>query len=189
MKNQITILVCLHEDLKSYGKDKLYSDYFVWLKSELEYISQRETVILLNRSRLPIELSTFDYQGQDVGAILNSWKNVAADWHYTRVRSGNYDPRITKTLLLTRNNLNRTVGGVAHQGGSFAISSITSFRFPAHEIGHMFHATHEDSAVEYDGWWHDSIMLTDNFSHLRGNTYRYSEKNRDNMRQYFNQLR
>jgi len=189
MQNQIVILVCLHEDLNSYSKDKLYSGYFVWLKSELEYISGREVVILLNRSRLPTELSTFSYRGQDVGAILNAWKNVAANWHYKRVRSDNYDPRITKTLLLTKDNLNKAVGGVAHQGGNFAISSIASFRFPAHEIGHMFHATHEDSAVEYDGWWHDSIMLTDNFSHLRGNTYRYSEKNRDNMRQYFNQLR
>lgn len=189
MQNKIMIFVCLHDDLESYSKEQIYTGYFSWLKSELEEISEHEVSILLNRRRLPPELSAFNYKGRNESAVLASWKNTAEDWHYKRIRADNYDPRTTKTLLLTRHNINNSVAGIAYQGGSFGIASIKSYRAPAHEIGHMFHAMHEDSAVEYDGWWHDSIMLVDNFSHLRGNTYRFSERNRENMRRYFKSLR
>ncbi|MNT63011.1 hypothetical protein D3C72_2007830 [compost metagenome] len=52
----------------------------------------------------------------------------------------------------------------------------------------MLGATHEDSEVVYDGWWNDTIMLVDEFSPARGNVYRFSEKNRENIRKYLNRF-
>jgi hypothetical protein len=52
----------------------------------------------------------------------------------------------------------------------------------------MFGATHEDSDIVYDGWWHDTIMKYDVNSPVRGNYYHFSEKNRANIRNYLSQF-
>ncbi|MBI6621048.1 hypothetical protein YA0783_22365 [Pseudomonas corrugata] len=185
MKDTIAILVCLHDDLKGYEYRKLSSDHFVWLKTELELISGREVIITFARPQPPYShLRRFDYKGADASSKLSAWRNAAQDWRYETLRNNDYDPRLTKTLLLTKDNINKTISGIAELGGHFGIASIRTYNTPAHEIGHLFNADHKDSVIEYDGWWKDSIMHADSYSDLRGNTYRFSESNRENIRQY-----
>ncbi|MNG41303.1 hypothetical protein D3C84_1303970 [compost metagenome] len=50
----------------------------------------------------------------------------------------------------------------------------------------MLGATHEDAEVIYNGWWHDTIMNDSNALH--GNEYRFSDKNRENIRNYLSQF-
>ena len=191
MKKPITIIVVLHNDLQEYQKNDLYTDYFSWLKTELESISERYVRFLLHSHHEVPHLSGYNYKNEDGVAALRGWVNLIQDWYTKILKYEEHEPGLTKVLLLTRNNIytkaGGLLGGIAGYGlvkGHCAIAAITSKQIPAHEIGHMLGATHEDSEVIYNGWWHDTIMLSDDFSSARGNAYRYSDKNRENIRQY-----
>ena len=195
MKKPISLIIILHNDLQHHQKNSLYSDYFAWLKTELEYISGRTVQIDMHRQSDIPEMSVYDYKNEDAAAALLGWKDLIKNWYARVLASDRHEVNLTKILLLTRENIHEKLGGLlggiggyAYFKGHCAIASITSYRVPAHEIGHMLGATHEDSEVVYDGWWHDTIMLADEFSHVRGNVYRFSDKNRENIRKYLNQF-
>lgn len=191
MKKPITIIVVLHKDLQQYQKNDLYTGYFSWLKTELESISERNVRFLMHLHHEVPELSGYNYRNEDGTAALQGWMDLIDDWYTKILQYEEHEPDLTKVLLLTRNNISTKAGGLLGGVGGYAIfkghcaiAAITSKHIPAHEIGHMLGATHEDGEVIYDGWWHDTIMLSDDFSGARGNAYRYSEKNRENIRQY-----
>jgi len=191
MKKPITIVVVLHQDLQEYNKNDLYADYFSWLKTELESLSGRDVRFRLHHHDEVPELSGYRYRNEDGSAALQGWINLIQGW-YTKILSyDEHEAGLTKVLLLTRNNIHTKaggllggIGGYALVKGHCAIAAITSVHIPAHEIGHMLGATHEDGEVIYKGWWHDTIMLSDDFSSARGNAHRYSDKNRENIRKY-----
>jgi hypothetical protein len=195
MKKTITIMVIIHSDLQNYQKNNLYADYFVWLKTELELISGREVLILMYHHDEAPKLAGYNYRNENESAALQGWRDLLHDL-YSKISNRDRDEaNLTKFLLLTRDNINEELGGIigliagiAMFKGHCAIASIGSYRYPAHEIGHMLGATHEDSEVVYDGWWHDTIMLADDFSLARGNVYRFSDKNRENIREYLNRF-
>ncbi|WP_053163940.1 reprolysin-like metallopeptidase [Pseudomonas sp. P1.8] len=195
MKKPISIMIVIHRDLYNYQKNDLYADYFSWLKSELESLSGRDIRLLMYRHDEVAELSGYNYRNEDSNAALQGWTDLINDWFITLKKSGEHTPSLTKVLLLTRNNINVTASGllggtrgISWYKGHCAIAAITSTHVPAHEIGHMLGAKHEDSEVIYDGWWHDTIMLTDEFSSMRGNAHRYSDKNRENIRNYLDRF-
>ncbi|VVO10408.1 reprolysin-like metallopeptidase [Pseudomonas fluorescens] len=195
MKKHITLPVIIHSDLQDYQKDKLYNDYFAWLKTELEFISEREVKILMYRQDEAPKLAGYNYKNEDGSAALVGWRDLIHDWYSGILSRDRDEAKLTKVLLLTRDNINEKLGGllgglggIALVKGHCAIASISSYRAPAHEIGHMLGATHEDGEVIYDGWWRDTIMLADEFSHARGNVYRFSDKNRQHIRDYLNQF-
>ncbi|MVW87541.1 reprolysin-like metallopeptidase [Pseudomonas sp. PB101] len=191
MKKPISIIIVLHQDLQGYEKNVLYTDYFSWLKTELESISERDVRFFMYDHHEVPDLSGYNYKNEDGSAALRGWVTLIGDWYKRVLKSDEHEVNLTKILLLTRDNIHTKAGGLLGGIGGFglikghcAIAAITTYQIPAHEIGHMFGATHEDSEVVYDGWWHDTIMLTDEFSSTRGNAYRYSDKNRDNIRKY-----
>lgn len=191
MKKPITIVVIIHNDLLDYPRDKLYQDYFSWLATELEDISQRPVFIQMSDKDEVPELSNYNYRNPDMDAAAKGWQQIVRDLYNTISKQESFHSDLVKILLLTRYNINETlwgllggIGGVAYRKGYAGIAAITSHHTPAHEIGHMLGATHEDSEVHYDGWWHDSIMLTDQGSPFRGNRFRFSDKNRQNIRDY-----
>jgi len=195
MKKPISIMIVIHKDLQNHQKAALYADYFSWLKPELESISGRDVrFYMLHHDEVP-KLAEYNFRNEDASASLDGWRDLIQDWYISLTQTGEYESNLTKVLLLTRNNINATAGGLiavtlgyAEIKGHCAIAAITSVHAPAHEIGHMLGATHEDSEVIYDGWWHDSIMLSDSFSSVRGNAYRYSDKNRENIREHLNKF-
>lgn len=186
-KQHIRIIIFLHQDLAGYSKDKIYNDYFSWLKTELEIISGRTIEILLIDAIEAQKLTTFNYKNEDGKASLNAWKSLL--YSYVREHQNSYPPGLPhhKYLLLTRDSISRRLDGIAEVTGQVGIASINTYQIPGHEIGHMLGATHKDSEVIYNGWWHETIMSTPvNASEFRGNAYRYSDSNRDNIRNYLN---
>ena len=191
MKKPISIIIVLHQDLQKYQKKDLYADYFSWLKTELESISGRDVRFFMYDHHEVPDLSGYNYRNEDSSAALQGWVTLINDWYKRALKLDEHEVNLTKILLLTRNNIHTKAGGLLGGTGGIglikghcAIAAITSYRIPAHEIGHMFGATHEDGEVVYNGWWHDTIMLSDEFSNARGNAYRYSDKNRNNIRKY-----
>ena len=195
MKKPIVIMVIIHDDLKEHDQDKLYADHFSWLKTELELVAQRDILIIMCTPGEAPELSGYHYKNEDNSASLGGWKDQLKNLFSEMSRNPHFNPNLIKFILLTRDNIHEQLGGLGGQQvglaavkGHYAIAAITLTQAPAHEIGHMIGATHEDSEVTYDGWWRDTIMLADGFTPLRGNAYRFSDKNRDNIREYLSRL-
>lgn len=188
MKYPLNIHVVIHDDLKDYDAHKLNTDYFSWLKTELEEISERSVIFKFINPGTHPDLSGYHYRNTDESIALRGWKQLVNKFHSKLTQSYYFNSALNPVLLLTRHSINSGVVGIAYNKNYAAISSIGMYRAPAHEIGHMLGATHKDSSIDYDGWWHNSIMLSDSFSQLRGNIYRFSTKNRENIRTHLSQF-
>jgi len=116
------------------------------------------------------------------GHILLEWMDLVRRW------AGDEDideSHLRKYVLVTLAAPAPGVGGVAWQGGNAAVASIAGrYRILAHELGHMFGATHAAAEVQYrGGWWCESNMLA-TASVFRSNCYRYSAENERRIRRY-----
>lgn len=195
MKKPIVIMVIIHNDLQDYPRDKLTTEYFTWFQTELEEISGRPVFIYMSDKHDVPELADYSYRTDVAKVALEGWSQQVKSLHASMLEKENFHSHLIKILLLTRYNINEVLGGlaggtrgIAYFKGYAGIAAITSSHVPAHEIGHMLGATHEHSDVIYDGWWHDTIMRVDEGSVLRGNSYRFSDRNRQNIRDYLDQF-
>lgn len=184
-KQSLTLNVFIHEDLSNYGRYDLYNTHFSWFSDEIQNLSGRKITINMFSPSEAKTLSNFDYKNTNTAVALGAWMEKLKK-HYGSQLQKDSHTRFNKYLLLTRDNINHSVGGVAQVKGYAGISSIRKDMAPAHEAGHMFGATHEDSAILYNGWWSETIMTDDEFSPLRSNANRFSDKNRENIRNYLN---
>lgn len=187
-KKPIMLIVFIHDDLDGYDEGKLYDDHFAWLKTELEDISGRSVLIIfISKSTAP-EMTSYHYKNESVYNSGQGWKTMVKALTSKVEETRPYDPDLNKFLLLTRHPINSSIAGAAIEKGQSGIASIFYYMAPAHEVGHMFGATHDDADVIYDGWWHDTIMKADWATTFRGNAYRFSDRNRENVRHYLNQF-
>lgn len=187
-KKPILLLVYIHDDLNDYDKGKLYDNYFSWLETELEDISGRAVTVIFNSQSTTPKMTNYNYKNENAAEALRGWENKVKELTSKAENTFPFNPHLDKFLLLTRSKMNSSVAGIASNRGQSAMATIDSYLTPAHEIGHMFGATHEDSDIVYNGWWHDTIMKYDVNSPVRGNYYHFSEKNRDNIRNYLSQF-
>ncbi|TFY93312.1 hypothetical protein DYL61_14460 [Pseudomonas nabeulensis] len=186
----IKLTVFMHEDLKNENPASLYNDYFSWLKTELQNLTSRSVNIHLITADMVPELSQFAYRQGSGANALDRWKARVIE--YLKKTSQPYSA-LDKFLLFTQHNFGFSASnykyGIAELRGHFAIASATKYDTAAHEVGHMLGAIHEDGEVIYNGWWHESLMRPlDEWSFLRGNAYRFSEKNRENIKNYLKTL-
>ncbi|WP_445180415.1 hypothetical protein [Pseudomonas sp. McL0111] len=186
MPKPLLLMVYVHKDLSEHDSNDLYDTHFKWLSKEFETISGRIFgIIMVPHSRAP-ELCEHSYKVDTPEQALYSWyeKIERNKEKIIGVNSG-YTDHTLKCLLLTRDNLSDTVGGIATHTGSCAIASINGHQTPAHEVGHLFGARHEDYEVYYNGWWDETIMASGTLeSNFRGNAKRFSDKNREHIRNY-----
>lgn len=185
-KTPILLAVYIHGDLDEYDINKLYDDYFSWMRTELQDISGRNVDITFNTQAALPALANFHYQDPGSSDSLYRWKLTVDEITSKAKETKPYHPHLNKFLLITRHPINRGALGVAQSKGQCGIALIGDYMTPAHEVGHMFGATHEDADVIYNGWWYDTIMK--HASTFKGNYYRFSDKNRENIRNYLSQF-
>lgn len=182
----INLKVYIHDDLKNSARLAIVRHaFFSWLETELEEVSGRKVSITFIQPDGTCALTGFNYKG-DYVQVLAAWKERVVE-HLNKTASS-YSP-LDLFLLLTRDNISETIGGMAHLYSSFAVAATTYHRAAAHEVGHMLGAVHEDGDNVFNGWWNETLMKDrDVFSFLRGNAYRFSDKNRNNIRTYLSQF-
>lgn len=185
-KEPLALLVFIHQDLAEYSKEELYQKHFSWLAEEFENISGRKMLILLIRPSEAQELSNHPYQDEDASKSLEAFR-VKVDKYRSTPPQQKHSTQLHKFLLLTRYPINADLLGIAQCPGYVGFACTTEPSTPAHEVGHMFSAVHEDGEVLYNGWWSETVMReTDVFSELRHDANRFSDKNRENIRKYLN---
>lgn len=184
VKQPLTLNVFIHEDLSNHSRYKLYENYFSWFVDEIQNLSDRKLLVNLFSPSEAETLSDFNYKNIFADDSLKAWINKLNNHFGPKLQQDSH-ARFNKYLLLTRHNINDTVLGIARFKGYAAIASITSDMTAAHEAGHMFGATHDDSEILYNGWWSETIM-TAATSPFRSDANRFSEKNRKNIRNYLN---
>lgn len=182
-KQPLTLNVFIHEDLSDDSRRDLYNTHFSWFTDEIQKLSGRKLSVNMFTPSEAETLSGFDYKKISAASSLDAWAEKLKS-HFGSVLLQDSHTRFNKYLLLTRDNINPSTMGIAQNKGYAGISSIRSDMVPAHEAGHMFGATHEDSEILYNGWWSETIMSDDTFSPLRSNANRFSDKNRENIRNY-----
>lgn len=188
-KKPLVINVYIHDDLyQEHQPYSFYGDYFSWLEKELESITSRDVIIEMKDKRQAPELTNYDYKHSDFNVANQGWEKRVKE-HLGENQSSAQAGPPPKHLLFTESTITDgvvdSIEGVALYKGDYGIASNNFYTTPAHEIGHMLGATHEDSEVVYkDGWWFDTNMKSDLFSALRGNSYTFSDANRENIRRW-----
>ena len=172
--NALHIWLYMHEDLSDINLLDFEKDYLSHLKEELHSICDFEIRFIIQSTHTP-GVSDLDYKIGNEAALEQLVEGLRT---VPRSESG-----LDKFLLVTRENLQFANPGIAQIGGHAGIASITVYQAIAHELGHMLGTEHEDADTYYDGWWKESYTTAER-NPLRGNAYRYSDRNRDNIKRY-----
>jgi hypothetical protein len=184
-KNSITIFVVIHDDVPSSKRTTIYEDYFLHLKTELESFIERDVHIIFGSGK---PYSSFDYKNEDGLKVLIRWGKEGVKYLDEARKEGFVTNPLTKVVLVTNEPINEKLSGIAlidrvTNAGSFAIASLTNYLIPAHEVGHLLGAKHEDFEVQYNGWWGETYM-TPQPHPLSSNIYHFSSANRLNIKNH-----
>lgn len=167
---QITVFV--HQDV-SESTDSLYKNYLEHWERAMTHISGRE--VIFDYVTEENAITTMNYRHDDERVPLTELTRLFRAYQRDNPKEGQYP--LIKGLLLTADTLNRSSGGAATERGPVGISSLASYNFPAHELGHMFGATHDNAK---GGWSSlcDSYMMPQRNA-FKAHCYAFSEANED----------
>ncbi|WP_110969807.1 zinc metalloprotease [Pseudomonas huaxiensis] len=183
----LTIWVFPHDELSELSDEQLQKNYFDAWVDEMSQITSLPVALRFKR-RIP-GLTDMAYQGLTSSTALSVWTDAA--WTWRRQQNSPGGAIDNKYLLLTRDELELqgkdSISGVAYQTGHSAIASLNSFATVGHELGHTLSATHEQSHVNFNGWFCETYMFPQPFG-LRSNCYRYSDENRQSIANYLKRL-
>lgn len=183
----LTVWAFVHDELSEISDEQLQKDYFDnWLIEMGEIVPVPVKIIF---RRQVAGLTDIDYRRLEPSASLSAWADAAFAWRRRHNSSGGLVDN--KYLLLVREVLghsdNETIAGLAYQTGHAAIASLKAYSTAGHELGHTLSATHEQSQVNFNGWFCETYMFPSRFG-LRSNCYRYSDENRANIANYLKRL-
>jgi hypothetical protein len=172
-KRPIFIFAFIHDDVPASKLKRIRDDSFIPLQKEIKSFSGRRVHVEFIRN-LPT-YTDFSYKHNDEQESYNRWRELAANYQNNKNLPLN---RTTKFILITHENLNSRVGGIAGFGQPSGIASLTWSQNIGHEVGHMLDATHEQSEVLYrGGWWCDSYMVKAPNT-FNGNCHVFTDANR-----------
>lgn len=175
----LVVWVYPHDELADISDEQLNKDYFQhWLDEMRQFTSQPIEIIF---QRNVHGITDISYSGMTSNEILDLFTQEITYRPEAQLFSF-----MKKHLLLTREPYDRSglnyTAGLAFIEQTTAIASLAVYAAPAHELGHMLSATHEDAEVQFNGWFCET------YTHprvpLRSNCYRYSDKNRENITNY-----
>jgi hypothetical protein len=172
-KQPVWLYVFFHDDVPPETQRIVPRHYLKDCIIELQKVTGREFVIEYKRS-IP-GLTDMNYKGDERHA-LKQWGEQVGPY----VQGNNLSWKKTyRYMLVTRDRLNETVLGIGEVGGNCLIASLETYQTIAHELGHTFSATHEDSELQYNafGGVCETYMSPSRDS-TRGNCYTYTLKNR-----------
>lgn len=206
-KRPINLYIVIHEDLQHENRELLFNDHFSWLKTELEDISGREININFFSTH---EMRKVSYKHEDLNTAGSIWAEEVED---LREKYG-FAKDVNKFLLLTKDDIKEGISGIGVL--DYAIAK-AAHRIPAHEIGHMFGATHQDAEKHFNthgavissiygeeavldeirkkpelrpllGYQPSIMNEGDGIQQPQGLPLRFSKKNRENIRKYLSTI-
>ena len=180
-KKPIKVYVVHHKDIRLDENDETrLKKNFNLIKSEFKEISGQDIEIDINNN-FQLRDFQYNYKGdvfRDLNAQIDYMKR-------NEKKPGHGQPENhTKYVFITPDGVNGKPG-IGAPGRDAAIASLSDDRGVAHAIGAMHGATKGDAEVNYHfPWWYETIMNHSDYSSMHGNDYRFSEKNRENIRKY-----
>lgn len=175
----LTVTVYVHDDLADMSDEQLNKDFFQHWLDEMRSFSQRSIEVIFQRK---VEhITDIAYAGMPSAKLLEAFTRQLHEQ-----RRHPFFSFMDKQLLLTGNSYDHSglnyTAGLAYLKQNMAIASVAAYGAPAHEIGHLLGATHEDAELKFNGW------VCETYTHprvpARSNCYRYSDKNRANIADY-----
>lgn len=183
----LTVWAFVHDELSEISDEQLQKDYLNDWLTEMSEITP--IPIRINFRRRVPGLTDIDYRQLGPSTTLSRWSDASFAWRRSQNNSGGLVDN--KYLLVIREVLgtldNETIAGLAYQTGHAAIASLKAYATVGHELGHTLSATHEQSQVNFNGWFCETYMFPSRFG-LRSNCYRYSDENRANIANYLKRL-
>lgn len=163
----LQVRLFVHQDVTESVEYIEYNYLSHWAKA-IKNISGREVTFEYITEANAI--TTMDYRNDDLTVPMEALKAHYLQYDFTHPMQGN--EFLQKGLLLTRHAINDSVGGAAYDYGKVGIASLLAYSFPAHELGHMFGATHDNARAG----WCDTYMVPRRNS-FKAQCYGYSEAN------------
>ena len=179
-KEPVRIHVYYHDDVDESTRRIVPRNYLKDCITELEKVADRP-FIMVYRHSIP-GVTDIEYKG-DPRHALTQWEGAAFNYEDVNIN----DPeQVQRYLLVTQEDINEGVLGIAQLYGRCAIASLSSYQTIAHELGHTFGMRHEDAELLHNAFG----LQCETYGYPergigRGNCYQYSLKNRDNMARYF----
>lgn len=179
-KRPIFLTVFLHDDIPQAERASIRRDHFVWLLKDLEGVTGRRVYLDLIDKKSA--LTAFSYKGEDVNSILKAWTRQVETYRREKNLPAT---RNHKTLLLTRDQVNSMHAGISREFHPVGIATMSAKTAAAHELGHMFGGTHEDSEVLFkNGWWCETTLYPV-ILNLRTSCFVFSAANQRRIVDYF----
>lgn len=138
-KRPIVLTLFLHEQLNAEQIADLQPSYVSWLVTDLEFITGREVQIITVENAPGF--TDFNYRLDDADKSLYEWNERIIDYV---MNNGLPRGKTHKYVLITPEDVSSDFKGIAGLGKRSAIASMSSYRTLAHEVGHLFGATHAD---------------------------------------------
>lgn len=182
VSRSVKLNIFVHDDIKDYMTPaQIHAGYVAWWLSDAI------------GSALPFVRFDVSYHAFVEGITnipymhsraLQDWTHIARSWAEAEDIDFD-DTHLNKFMLVTLLDPQPGVTGIAWQEGNAALSAITGrYRIVAHELGHLFGATHDNAKLAFRWAWYCESNMYPAASAFRANCYTYSDENMRRMRAY-----